>query len=73
MKNGIYLQLHPFVGHNCLCTYLIYKHAPLGWFVVQREDVQVSSGGETRVHHRDQGGLRNVCDLRSNGQKSVTL
>lgn len=56
-----------------LCVYLIDKHASLGWFVVQWEDVQVSSGGETRLHHRNQGVLRNACDLKSNNQKSVTF
>lgn len=45
--------------------YLIYKHAPLCWFAVQWEDVQVSSGGEARLHHRNQGLLGDTCDLGS--------
>lgn len=54
-----------------MCVYLIYKHAPLGWFAVQREDVQVSSGRETRLHHGNQGLLRDTCDLGPEGQMSV--
>ncbi len=52
--------------------YLINKHASLGWFAVQWEDVQVSSGGEAWLHHRNQGLLRDTCDLRSGGLKLVT-
>lgn len=48
--------------------YLINKHAPLGWFAFQWEDVQVSSGGEARLHHRNKGLLRDACDLRTDGK-----
>lgn len=47
--------------------YLINKHAPLGWFAVQWEDVQVSSGGEARLHHRKKSFLRDTCDLGTDG------
>lgn len=48
-----------------MCAYLVYKQAPLGWIVVQGEDVQVSSGGEARLHHGNKRLQRDACDLRS--------
>lgn len=48
--------------------YLINKHASLGWLAVQREDVEVGSGGEAWFHHGNKGLLRDACDLRTDGK-----
>ena len=53
-------------------SYLIYKHALLGWFAAQWENVQVSGGGEAGLHHSNQGLLRDTCDLSSDGCTSIT-
>lgn len=73
-KKGILgtLRLASLLSVGQYVLYLIYKHVLLGWFVVQWKDVQGSSGGETRLHHRNQGVLRNTCGLRSSRQMSVT-
>lgn len=51
--------------------YLIHQHAPLGWFAVHREDVQVSSGGETRLHHSNKKFLRDPRDLKGRGSMKI--
>lgn len=57
------LVLSTPVGLLSVDTYLIYKQAPLCWFGVQWEDVQVSSGGETWFQHSNQRILRYTCNL----------
>lgn len=53
--------------------YLINKHAPLGWFAVHREHVQVGGGGEARLHHGNKGLLGDTCDLRTRGKCQSNL
>lgn len=44
-------------------TYLIHKHTPLHWCADWRKNIQVCSGGKTRLHHGNQRVLRNPCEL----------
>lgn len=43
--------------------YLIHKHTSLHWCALLRKNIEVCSGGKTRLHHGHQRVLRNPCEL----------